>query len=152
MKRREFLKGTVIVGAGMAVAPSLVSAKTKSPYEMGIDSALKAITNGKKAKHSSAISLKVPNIAENGKVVPVKISIDHPMEAGNYIKTINLLTSKNGNARCATVHLTPANGEAYYSCRIKLGGSQDVIVVAETNKGKFITAKAPVKVTIGGCG
>jgi sulfur-oxidizing protein SoxY len=35
---------------------------------------------------------------------------------------------------------------------MRLGKTQDVIVVAEMSDGKFYTGKRTVKVTIGGCG
>ena len=119
---------------------------------MDLNAAIEAVTGGKPVKESSKIKLEVPEIAENGRVVPVKVTIDSPMTKADYIKTINVFSSKNGNARCANIFLTPANGEAYFSTRIKLGGTQDVIVVAETSKGEFIKLAKNVKVTIGGCG
>lgn len=155
MKRRVFLKSIVIGAGALSVVPSFsFAAETKKhgEFALSLSDATKIITNGKNAVKSSKVKLSVPNIAENGKVVPVKITIDHPMEAGNYIKSINVLSSKNGNSRCASIYLNPINGEAYFSTRIKLGGTQDVVVIAETSGGEYLMASAPVKVTIGGCG
>jgi sulfur-oxidizing protein SoxY len=155
MERRSFFK-SVIVGAGaLSLMPSFTFAADKpkrGEFAMSLSDAQKAITSGKSAVASDKVKLSVPNIAENGKVVPVKITVNHPMEEGNYISSINVLTSKNGNSRCASVYLSPMNGEAYFSTRIKLGGTQDVVVIAETSKGEYLMASAPVKVTIGGCG
>lgn len=158
MQRREFLRGAAVTGAALAVSPSISMAaeakkvKRRSEFAMDFATAQNAITNGKKAVMSDKVELKVPEIAENGKVVPVKVTVNHPMENGNYIKSINVLTTKNGNARSANVFLTPANGEAYFSTRIKLGGTQEVVAIAETSKGEYLMAKKSVKVTIGGCG
>jgi len=158
MQRRQFLRGAAISGAVLAVSPSVSMAaeakkvKKRSEFAMDFATAQNAVTNGKKAVMSDKVELKVPEIAENGKVVPVKVIVDYPMDKDNYIKSINVLTTKNGNARSANVYLTPANAEAYFSTRIKLGGTQDVVVIAETSKGEFLMAKKSVKVTIGGCG
>ena len=156
MERRGFLKGLAGTCALTAVAMPTISlakeAKPKSPNEMSYKKALDVITGGKGAKDSDKVSLVVPEIAENGAVVPVKVTIDAPMEENNYVKSIHVLATKNSNARCADVFLTPANGKAYFATRIKLGGTQEVVAVAELGDGTFVKAHKSVKVTIGGCG
>lgn len=158
MERRSFFKGLMIGGACAAVVPSFAfGADEKKPatqgkYAMSLKDAENSITGGKAAKISDKIKLEVPEIAENGRVVPVKVSVDSPMTKDDYIKTINVLAEKNGNARCANIFLTPANGEAYFSTRVKLGGTQDIVIIAETSKGEFLKLAKNVKVTIGGCG
>jgi sulfur-oxidizing protein SoxY len=158
MERRNFLKSMLATSALAVIAPSIAIAeeakKTKvvGEFAMPYADALKAITGDKVAVKSDLVELTVPEIAENGRVVPVKVYVNHPMENDNYIKGIHVLNSKNGNSRCANVHLTPMNGEAYFSTRIKLGGTQNVIALAETSKGEFLIVEKSVKVTIGGCG
>ena len=158
MKRRNFIKSIMAVSAVAAVAPVTLTAKEeakakkKGPNDMSYDAAVKAITGGKEVKDSDKIKLTVPEIAENGAVVPVKIEVDHPMEEGNYVKAIHVLNTKNGNARCADVMLTPANGKGYFATRVKLGGTQEVVGLVELSDGTFIKAGKSVKVTIGGCG
>ncbi len=51
---------------------------------------LKQLTSDKGAKESDKIKLSVPEIAENGAVVPVKVNVDHPMEENNYVKAYSL--------------------------------------------------------------
>lgn len=156
MKRRNFLKGLAATAPLAAVAtPTLLSAKDaapKSPNVMDIKTAVDTITGGKGAKDSAKVDLTVPEIAENGAVVPVKINVDHPMEAGNFVKAIHVLATQNANVRCADVMLTPANAKGYFGTRVKLGKSQDVMALVELSNGEFIKAAKPVKVTIGGCG
>jgi sulfur-oxidizing protein SoxY len=158
MKRRNFIKSLCAASALAAVAtPSMVMAKEEkkkpsSANAMSLDAAINAITGGKEVQESTKVSLTVPEIAENGAVVPVKVHVDHPMEENNYVKAIHILTSKNSNARAADVMLTPMNGKGYFATRIKLGSSQDVVAVVELSDGTFIKASKPVKVTIGGCG
>ncbi len=156
MKRRSFLKGLTATAPLAAVAtPTLLSAKEsapKSPNAMDVKTAVDTITGGKGAKDSAKVDLTVPEIAENGAVVPVKVHVDNPMEEGNYVKSIHVLATQNANVRCADVMLTPANAKGYFGTRIKLGKSQDVMVVVELSNGEFLKAAKPVKVTIGGCG
>ncbi len=160
MKRRNFMKNICAVSAlATLTVPSLAVGKEeakksvpKGKNAMDFQTAVKTITEGKEVAQSDKIKLTVPEIAENGAVVPVKVSVDHPMEENNYVKAIHVLSTKNGNARCADVMLTPLNGKGYFATRIKLGGTQEVVALVELSDGTFIKAAKSVKVTIGGCG
>jgi len=157
MKRRNFIKSMMAVSA-VAVTPVALmakeeaKAKKKGPNDLTVEAAIKAITGGKEVKESDKIKLTVPEIAENGAVVPVKVEVDHPMEESNYVKAIHVLNTKNGNARCVDVMLTPANGKGYFATRVKLGSTQEVVALVELSDGTFIKTAKSVKVTIGGCG
>ncbi len=159
MKRRNFLKNLCAVSALATVTtPTLIMAKEASKKApsgknaITYDAAVSAITGGKPVADSDKVALTVPEIAENGAVVPVKVNVDHPMEENNYVKAIHILTTKNGNARAADVMLTPLNAKGYFATRIKLGGTQEVVALVELSDGTFIKASKSVKVTIGGCG
>ncbi|HIQ46720.1 MAG TPA: thiosulfate oxidation carrier protein SoxY [Sulfurovum sp.] len=155
MERRNFIKSMCAVTAVAAVVtPSALLAKgaPKGGNVLSYDAAVAAITGGKAVTDSSKVKLTVPEIAENGAVVPVKVNVESPMTDANYVKAIHVLGTKNGNARCADVMLTPLNGKGYFATRIKLGGTQDVVALVEMSDGSFLRAAKPVKVTIGGCG
>ncbi len=158
MKRRSFMKSMMAASAVAAAPMALMAkedapkAKKKGPNDMTYDAAVAAITGGKEVKDSDKIKLTVPEIAENGAVVPVKVEVDHPMEENNYVKAIHILNTKNGNARCVDVMLTPANAKGYFATRVKLGGTQEVVGLVELSDGTFIKAGKSIKVTIGGCG
>ncbi len=157
MQRRDFFKKLGTAVAVGAVIPSLgfgaeAAAKPAGPNKMSFDTAVNAITGGKKTVVSPKVKLKVPEIAENGAVVPVTVEVDSPMTESNYVKAIHILSGKNSNARCIDVHLTPANGKAMFATRIKLGATQNVTALVELSTGEFLTASQSVKVTIGGCG
>ena len=156
MERRSFLKGFGAAAACAMALPHVSSAaeekKSGGPNEMNFETAVAAITGGKALVSSAKVKMEAPEIAENGAVVPVKVSVESPMNAKDYVKAIHVLASKNGNVRCANIYLTPANGEAFFGTRVKLGGTQDVVAIAEMSDGSFLTAKQNVKVTIGGCG
>jgi sulfur-oxidizing protein SoxY len=157
MKRREFIQGVFTASAVVVVAtPSTLMAKEeatkKGPNDLSFDEAIKAISGGKEVKKSDKIKLKLPEIAENGAVVPVKVEVNHPMEESNYVKSIHILNTANGNSRCADVMLTPTNGKGYFATRVKLSKTQEVVAVVALSDGTFIKASQSVKVTIGGCG
>ena len=154
MQRRSFIKGVAAVAAVSAVTPSATFAagKPKGLNALAFKDALNAITGGKTPTKSGKVKIKAPEIAENGAVVPIKVIVDSPMTSSNYVKAIHVLGTKNGNARCVSIALSPANGKAVFGTRIKLGSTQDIMAVAEMSDGSFLSATANVKVTIGGCG
>jgi len=154
MRRRTFLKSVSMASALMFLAKGDLLAKEdakkpKSKNAITFKKALEIVTGGKGAKRSDKVELIVPEIAENGAVVPVKVSVKEPIEN---VKSIHILTTKNSNARAADVFLSPRNGRAYFATRIKLSGTQEVVAVAVLRDGSAIMASRPVKVTIGGCG
>ncbi len=100
----------------------------------------------------SHVTMKTPIIAENGAVVPINISSDLPMEPGNYVKKIYILVDKNLDPFIASMGLTPANGKAAVSLRIKMRKTSLVRTILETSNGKLYGSTKTVKVTIGGCG
>ncbi len=154
MQRRDFFKkiGTIVAVSAITPAMSFANEKQKSPNTMNFTTAIDTITGGKPVKTSKLIKLKVPEIAENGAVVPVTVNVDSPMTEKDYVKAIHILSGKNFNARSVDIYLTPANGKAMFSTRIKLGGTQEVTALVELSNGTFIKASQSVKVTIGGCG
>lgn len=155
MQRRDFLK-SLSVGAAVAVSVPSISlaaeAKPKGKNALPYKDALGAVTGGKEPESSKKVMLKVPEIAENGAVVPVTVEVDNPMTSDNYVKSIHIFATKNANSRCVDAYLTPANGKAMLSTRVKLGETQEVAALVELNSGKFLIASQSVKVTIGGCG
>ncbi|MDD3592105.1 MAG: thiosulfate oxidation carrier protein SoxY [Sulfurovum sp.] len=158
MQRRSFLKGLCAATAAAAAGPVLLSAKEEAnaapqgPNALSYAMAVEAITSGKNITESTKVELIVPEIAENGAVVPVKVNVDHPMEENDYVKAIHVLGKENGNSRCADVMLTPMNGKGYFATRVKLAKTQEVVALVELSDGSFISASKSVKVTIGGCG
>ena len=155
MERRNFIKSICAATAVVAVtSPSALLAKDapKGGNIITYDAAVAAITGGVTVTDSDKIKLTAPEIAENGAVVPVKVNVESPMTDADHVKAIHVLTTKNGNARCADVMLTPLNAKGYFATRVKLGGTQDVVAIVEMSDGSFLRAAKPVKVTIGGCG
>jgi len=171
MERRNFIKN-IMATAAVASVPTMVFAQeeskkeaakkevtaevetkaVKGPNDLSFEDAVKAITGDKEAKDSDKIKLSVPEIAENGAVVPIKVKVESPMTEENYVKSIHILNTKNSNSRCADVMLTTKNAQAKFASRVKLSESQDVVAIVGLSDGTFMKAGKSVKVTIGGCG
>ncbi|MBL6595914.1 MAG: thiosulfate oxidation carrier protein SoxY [Candidatus Puniceispirillum sp.] len=112
---------------------------------------IKGLTGGKSVGEG-AIELDLPEIAENGNAVKVAFSIDNPMTADNYVKTVHVMADGNPTPEVASFNFTPAMGACSASTRMRLAKTQNIIVLAEMSDGSFKQAQSIVKVTIGGCG
>jgi sulfur-oxidizing protein SoxY len=113
--------------------------------------AIAKFTGGKTAQKGK-IALDLPEIAENGSIVPLSVSVDAPMAADNYVSEVLVIADHNPRPEVVKFDFTPMSGKAAASTRIRLAESQNVIVVAKTTKGDFFTNQRFVKVTVGGCG
>jgi len=152
-KRRTFIKGAgaagtvaVAVAAGLLKPTEVLAAEwNKAAFDAkGMPDALKVL-NATGSADSKDITIKAPDIAENGAVVPVEVT---SKIAGT--SSIALMVEKNASPLAASFDL--ANGaDGYVSTRIKMGQTSNVRVVVKAG-GKSYTAVKEVKVTIGGCG
>ncbi len=98
------------------------------------------------------VKIDIPQIAENGNVVPVTITVESPMTADDYVKRIHLFSEHNPLPDIVEFDLGPANGKARVSTRIRLAKSQNVVVVAALNDDTLWSAQALIEVTVSGCG
>jgi sulfur-oxidizing protein SoxY len=107
---------------------------------------------GNRTPQEGRITLRAPSIAENGNAVPLTVSVESPMTKADHVARIHVFAEKNPSPEVAIFHLSPALGRAQVDTRIRLGQTQDVVVLAEMNDNALFMARAEVKVTIGGCG
>lgn len=98
------------------------------------------------------IAIDAPDLAENGNMVPVTISVESPMTVSDHVRQVVLLAPRNPVAEIARFRFTPACGRAWASTRIRLAESQELVVVAELSDGTLRQARRVIEVTIGGCG
>lgn len=107
---------------------------------------------GGKTPVKGKISIELPEIAENGNTVPLSFSVDAPMTADDHVAEVLVVAEGNPRPGVGTFHFSPTSGKAEAATRIRLATTQNIIVVAKTSKGEFLTNQKLVKVTIGGCG
>jgi len=107
---------------------------------------------GKGTPTEGKVTLKAPEIAENGNAVPVTVSVESEMTDKSYVKAVFIAADGNPNPGVATFEFTPMSGKAEVQLRMRLAQTQKLIAVAEMNDGTLYTASREVKVTIGGCG
>ncbi len=156
MERRDFLRYTSLALAATMVTRVDLRAEEddEEAIEISFDEAYAEATQGAKkvVKNAKELKLTIPDAPENGLVVPVEVEVDYPMTKEKYIKQIVVMPTKNKVNLAITANYTPANGKAYLYVNVKLGGTQEVVVVARTNDDVVYEARKKVKVALGGCG
>jgi sulfur-oxidizing protein SoxY len=152
-KRRTLLKGSlgvsaigVAVGAGLLTPSAVLANWPKAAFTAtDTNTALTDLLGSDATENSDQVTVKAPDIAENGAVVPVTVETD--VEGA---KSISIMAAGNGTPLIASFELG-ADAVPFVSTRIKMAKTADVIAVVQTENGLLSAAK-PVKVTIGGCG
>ncbi len=149
LDRRQFV---VASGAGAAAIIAGFSGAANATPESAMAYIKKITSGGSDNAMDGKIKIDLPEIAENGNTVPVKISVESPMSADDYVKAVHLVSEANPVAEVANYYFTPASGVAKAATRMRLAKTQNVIGVAVMSNGKIYMSKTQVKVTIGGCG
>ncbi len=147
--RRDVLRAAI--GGALAVAGSGLVLRGASATPDTAAQALAKMGAGGKAMRGK-VHLKLPEIAENGRTVPLSVSVDSPMSDNDYVKAIHIVAEGNPNPEVVSFNLTPGAGKAEISTRMRLGKSQNVVAAAVMNDGSVYKVSRFVKVTIGGCG
>lgn len=148
--RRALLKGAGTLTAAFACGllnPISVFAATWNKTAFSAKTVLDAMlaSGYGTAEDSSDILLKVPDIAEDGSIVPVEATSHIPDTT-----SMAIFVEKNPNPLAADFAFS--NGaEAYIATHIKMAKTS-VVRVAVKAGGKVYTTGKEVKVTLGGCG
>jgi sulfur-oxidizing protein SoxY len=142
--RRRALLQTAFVGlVGANLLPRLAWAEEAAdPFK----STVTKLFGSDVLSESDKITVKAPEIAENGASVPVDIAVEL-----DKIEEIALIAPNNPAPFVAKFSYPNGKGAGNVSTRIKMGQTGDVIAVVKAD-GQLYYAAKEVKVTIGGCG
>ena len=135
-----------VLTAGMASAALLLVRPAQATPE-SMAAAIRRLT-GERAVQPGRVRLDVPPLVENGNSVPVTVSVESPMTASEFVRTIALFNQKNPQPEVAVFHLGPRAGRASLSTRIRLADSQTIVAVAELSDGTLWSASSDVIVTL----
>lgn len=153
MKNR--LSGSRFVVCYFGLATLVLSACPRAATAQAVPAPWAALQQayfpGKTLAPGSFIHITAPTRAASGDQVPFAFSIDHPMTATNYIKSVTVLVDANPVPVTAVFHFKPESGKAEMSTRIRFDTDSPVHVVAESNDGKLYVSTVTVKAS-GGCG
>ncbi len=153
IKRRTFLKQTaaastvaLAAGAGLLLPRAVLAAWPEPAFRAdSVSSVLGELVGGGTPGSSDAITIKAPDIAENGAVVPVTVS-----SSLSNVESIAIVAVNNPFPLTSNFKLG-AGTEGFVSTRIKMAQTSEVLAVVKAN-GTLYSASKEVKVTIGGCG
>ncbi|WP_347989862.1 thiosulfate oxidation carrier protein SoxY [Methylomonas sp. AM2-LC] len=146
MPRRLFLKQCMLTVLGWCASKSAVSAWdagrfSASPYTDILHQLVKQQT----LIDSNDMQISLPDIAENGAVVPISIRSDL-----DNIQQIYVLVEKNPTPLAAQFSLS-ARVAVQINARIKMAESCNVVVIAQQGD-RYLRSQQWVKVSVGGCG
>ena len=147
--RRVFVLGAAAVAA---ITPFLAREVSAQSAPQPWQEALKRIVGDVQPAADGRFRFELPEVAENGNMVPFTIEVDSPMTEKEHVKALHVLATANPQPNVVTFRFTLLSGKASASSRMRLAQTQDVIGLAELNDGRFLMIRRPVKVTIGGCG
>jgi sulfur-oxidizing protein SoxY len=97
------------------------------------------------------VKLELPLMVDNGNAVPLTVSMDSPMTANNYVKSIHLFSQRNPVRDMARFFFTPRSGRAKVTTRVRLAGSQTVTAIAALSDGTFWAEGVHILVTLSAC-
>jgi len=153
MKRRAFIRtaaaaGTIAVAAaaGVLQPKRVLAARPDAAFlAKQADEALVAAFGTADAIDSGDIKVDAPLQAENGAVVPVKITTTLPNP-----ELVGVIVRGNPVPLLTVLEATPRSGK-FFSLRVKMAGTDKVVAYVKSD-GKLYTASQEVRVAVGGCG
>lgn len=148
MQRRLFLKNILIastVTIGTLLSPITFAEWKEEGFNADSFEAAIAAIGADKAEDSDKITIKVPEMAENGHIVPIDVSTK--LED---VSEMHLLIKENVSPLSASFSFAKLAIPSI-SSRFKVAKKSDIVVIVKAGD-KMYKATANVNVTIGGCG
>jgi sulfur-oxidizing protein SoxY len=102
------------------------------------------------ADGTGVIKLDAPPRVTDAAFIPITIAAAKPQTSEKFIKNIYLVIDENPSPVAAVFHMTPENGIANISTRVRIDKYTHVRAIAETNDGNLYMATAFLKAA-GGC-
>ena len=144
MRRRAFL------GLAAAALPCGSTARAQFQPAQDIAPLMQRLTGGT-APEKGGVEIELPQIAENGNSVPMRVRVTSPMTPEDHVTAIHIVAERNPRPLVATFHLGPRSGRAEISTRVRLAGTQKVTVLAALNGNRFRLGETNVLVTSAAC-
>ncbi len=134
--------------ASAAVLP-LVSMRVVA-QEGGDIPAYRAFAAGREVR-MGRMRLDIPRIADNGNVIPLKVSMAGPFLPGAEVRSIHVFSEKNPVPQIAAFHFPTPTARPEIESRMRLSGTQRVAAVATLADGTLHGVIVDVTVTLSAC-
>jgi len=151
LAQADTISRRLLLAGGVGV---LVLAFSGSSSEATPDSLAEAMADalGKDASiKQGRVKVVLPELAENGNSVPLRISVESPMTTSDHVKTIYVFSEQNPIANVVRFHVGPRSGVARVQTSIRLAATQRITVIAQMSDGSFWSGGANVVVTQAAC-
>jgi sulfur-oxidizing protein SoxY len=149
-QRRACLQALAAAGS-LSLAPGLTRAQSgPGPQLLSLQQMTAPLIGNAVLRHEG-VRLELPALADNGHVVPLRVTVSSPMTAADHVTHIWLLSPRNPVTRMAVFHLGPWSGRAEIATRVRLAGTQGVVALARLSNGEFLVAQTEVVVTESAC-
>ena len=142
--RRRLLKS----GAALALVPWMPAGAASD--DLPQVPALTAFLAGRKPT-LARVGLTLPQLADNGQTVPMKVSVDGPFTPAARVTAINLFSESNPVPEMAVFEFPAYVDRIEVESRVRLAASQKIVAVASLADGSLLASAAEVIVTIAGC-
>lgn len=97
------------------------------------------------------VTLDIAQLVENGNAVPVTVRVESPMTEADHVREIVVFNEKNPQRDVVKFQLSPLNGRAEVSTRIRLANSQHLVALARVSDGSVWQHTIHVVVTLAAC-
>ena len=145
VRRRRLLQSAGALSLAAAGVPAARAAASSDTFDNTRFAALIAALGGMPTPNP-AITLEVPQVAENGALVSVSISSALP-------DTRELLILVDINPQPLALRFAvPEGTEPFVATRIRMAASGTVVAAVRTGDGRLHAVAQSVQVTVGGCG
>ncbi|MEL6858152.1 MAG: thiosulfate oxidation carrier protein SoxY [Pseudomonadota bacterium] len=145
----DLTRRALFASAGSAI---LITATPRSAHAAEDDLAAARIDLfGDRSVQEGRVIVELPPIAENGHSVPIRVQVDSPMTATDYVKRVAILSPRNPLPVIGVFALSPQSGRAEIATRIRMSGTQSIEAVAEMNDGTLWRGSMETVVTLAAC-
>ena len=143
LTRRRVLAGAAALGASVHISPAAAASDE-------LAGAVASYAGGALVQRGK-VRLDIAELVDNGNVVPLTVTVDSPMTAGEHVRAIAIFNEKNPQREVAKFTLGPRAGKASISTRVRLATSQQLVAVAQLSDGSFWSHTVNVIVTLAAC-
>jgi len=147
-QRRTLMQLTALIGlmagSGLITAAEAATWNEAAFKATSVEDVAKVLGSSGMPKASDAVTLRAPDIAENGAVVPVGV------ETSLGATQMAILVEENPSALSAMFELTD-DCVPFAATRVKMNQTSNVYALVKA-EGQWYMASKEVKVTLGGCG
>ena len=144
MSKRTFLQAAGAMALHAVVRPA-------AAQDASVLAPVIAQFAGGQPVRTGRVKLEIAPLVDNGHVVPMRVTVDSPMTAGDHVREIAVFNEKNPQRDVARFTLSARSGRADVSTRIRLATSQKLVALARMNDGSVWSDSVDVIVVLAAC-